>query len=269
VTTPTLSRQLPQSLARGAAGVALLRIEQALSGSGTWDDAHAAVTAIASEAVDGGLRSSLFYGAPAVAFVLHTAQADGHARYENAMKVLDQSVHRLVRQRLTAAEARMRHGGTPTFGEYDLFCGLTGLGALLLRIAPGSDIMAGVLRYLVALTRSRVVDGLQVPGWFTVHDPDPELPVPGGHANLGLAHGAAGILAMLALATRQGAAVDGQQAAIECLQDLFEQWRQQSEDGPWWPNWLSRDHLSRRRPCPGDPVRPSWCYGAAGIFPIN
>ena len=168
------------SLASGTAGTALLQIERAYGGACSWDDAHAVIARIASDPVDAGLHASLFYGAPALSFVLHAARADGHSRYQASMNTLDNHVHRITRQRIADAEPRMRGGDAATFAEYDLFRGITGLGALLLRTAPGSDTLAAVLDYLIKLTRPQVIDGLKVPGWWVTHDPDPLLPTPGG-----------------------------------------------------------------------------------------
>ena len=104
-----------------------------------------------------------------------------------------------------------------------------------------------------------------MPGWWAANDPDPLLPTPGGHANFGTAHGAAGILAFLSLATLDGRIVEGQRTAISYLQTWFDRWRQESGEGPWWPQWLTRHHLRSGRPGQPRPGRPSWCYGAAGI----
>lgn len=111
----------------------------------------------------------------------------------------------------------------------------------MLRRTPGSDALADVLPYIIGLTRPRYHDGDELPGWRVAHDPDPTLTTPGGHANPGMAHGVtAGLLALLANATRQGIVVDGQIKAIETPTAWFDRWRQTSSDGPWWPNWLTR-----------------------------
>ncbi|PZG37093.1 lanthionine synthetase [Spongiactinospora gelatinilytica] len=245
-----------QSLATGAAGTALLHIERALAGTGDWATADVWVRR-ASEVIDTADHAGLFYGVPAIAFVLHA----GGTRYRSAAAKLDEYVLRLARRRLVAATARMDRGKAATFREYDLFSGLTGIGALLLRRMPGNDVLADILRYLIRLTRPR----RDMPGWWVEHDPDPTLPTPGGHANLGIAHGAAGILALLALAARAGHVVDGQREAIERLADWFDQWRQPSPHGPWWPQWVTRDELRTGRTVQPGPGRPSWCYGAVGI----
>jgi hypothetical protein len=89
--------------------------------------------------------------------------------------------------------------------------------------------------------------------------------VTGGHANLGTAHGAAGILAFLSLATIAGHAIDGQTTAIATLCGWYDTWEQNTGDGPWWPEWLPLADLRAGHPSQHAPGRPSWCYGTPGI----
>ncbi|MEO3854505.1 lanthionine synthetase C family protein [Acrocarpospora sp. B8E8] len=266
--TLTADQAADQSLATGAVGTALLSVERALAGSGGWRDAHERIRQVTAGPIDAAAHAGLYYGAPAIAFLLHAVGTGGHPRYRAAATTLDYPVLRLIRRRLTAAENRMKRGGPAQFREYDLFYGLTGLGALLLHRLPGSDTFADVLRYLIRLTEPRREDGeggLELPGWWVPHDPDRLLPTPGGHANLGMAHGAAGVLALLALGISHGRIVDGQAEAVETLGSWFDRWRQDSADGPWWPQWITREELRTGRLLQKGPVRPSWCYGAAGI----
>ncbi len=253
------------SLASGTAGHTLLAIERALGGGGDWATARLLIKQATAGPVDAGSHTGLYYGAPTLAFLLHATTRDGGDRYPAARRALNRHVRRLVRERLTAAARRIRDGRPAVFAEYDLFYGLVGIGTLLLHQAPGSDELGDVLRYVVRLTEPRRHDGLQVPGWWVDHDPDPLLPTPGGHANTGMAHGAAGLLALLAHATRHGHQVSGQADAIGRLCAWFDQWRQDSPHGPWWPQWITRDQLRTGRPTQDGPGRASWCYGAAGI----
>jgi lantibiotic biosynthesis protein len=59
--------------------------------------------------------------------------------------------------------------------------------------------------------------------------------------------------------------VPGQLAAIGWLRDFLARWRQDSPDGPWWPQWLTLDDLRSGAPGQRAAGRPSWCYGAPGI----
>lgn len=60
----TATEAPPQSLARGAAGTALLHIERALAGAGTWADAHTAITRAATSPIDASPAACLLYGRP-------------------------------------------------------------------------------------------------------------------------------------------------------------------------------------------------------------
>lgn len=254
-----------QSLATGAAGVALVHIERALTGEGTWRQAHAWISRAVAGEVSAGDTSGLYLGVPAIGFVLDAAQRSGH--YRSTLDRLDRHIADLAHRRVEHAMARIRSGGHPGFNEYDIFFGLTGIGALLLRRDSGGGALDQVLTYLVALTNPRRVDDQTWPGWWVGHDPHRRNSpgYPGGHANLGLAHGITGPLALLSHAHRRGITIDGHREAIVTIETWIEDWRQEGAAGPWWPQWITTADHRRRRPTQDGPGRPSWCYGTPGI----
>jgi hypothetical protein len=214
-TAKSRGRRRPQSLAGGAAGIALLHIERARSGHGDWATAHAWLAAAARDELSAGPNAGLFFGVPTLAFVTHAA-ADEPGKLTRALADLDESTVALTRRRLDAAHARLDRGERPVLAEFDLIRGLGGLGAYHLRRHPHHDITRAVLAYLVRLTEplpSRA-DGL--PGWWTDVSPngDSSPDFPGGHGNAGLSHGIAAGLALLSLALRRGVVVDGHTDAI-------------------------------------------------------
>ncbi|RJQ77656.1 lanthionine synthetase [Pseudonocardiaceae bacterium YIM PH 21723] len=260
--TLTVDEAAGQSLGRGMIGTALLHAERAWNGTGAWAMAQQSIRSVTAGPVDAAEHARLYYGAPAVAFLLHSV-ADRHPRYRAAGRTLDRHVLHLARRRLIGATERPQ---SITFAEFDLFRGLTGIGALLLRLHPGCEELADILRYLSALAvSSHCEDDLELPGWWVDHDPDVSVPTPGGHANLGMAHGAAGLLAMLSLAALRGLMVEGQLEAISKLTQWFDRWRQEDSEVPWWPQWLTRDEIRSGQTSQAQPGRPSWCYGAVGI----
>ncbi|UQA95713.1 lanthionine synthetase C family protein [Streptomyces halobius] len=257
----TTDTSLPsrQSLAHGPLGAALLHVERARRRTGDWQDVHRALSEI-GPLIDGE-DSNLYLGAPAMAFVLHLA-ADGTDRYAGALHTLDNIVATHTRRRLTAAHARIDAGRRTAFAEYDVFRGLTGIGALLLRRQPQGPEMKGVLEYLVRLTKL-VTDpaGEKRPGWWVGHAPASDTAAtPGGHANAGIAHGITGPLALLALAMRAGVTVDGHEEAIRRICRWLDQIRQSDHRGTRWPRWSSN-----RGPALALPATPSWCYGTPSL----
>lgn len=252
-----------QSLAVGAPGTALLHIERAHAGHGRWETAHTWVAAATRAPITANPTSSLFLGAPAVAFAVHAAGLPG---YQAALRTLDDHITELTHRRLRQAHARIDRGDLPRLGEYDLIKGLTGLGAYLLHRYGDNLAVRYVLGYLVRLTEPLQVDGETLPGWWTSHglaDRASEH-FPGGHGNLGMAHGITGPLALLATAKKRGIAVDGHTDAIECISAWMDTWRHDDSTGPWWLPWVARNEQRLGRPIQTAPRRPSWCYGTPG-----
>jgi hypothetical protein len=188
--TDDRDRCLAQSLAKGAAGIALLHIERARTGLARWDTAHAWLKAAAGADISAADDAGLFAGAPAVAFAVRAA---GAGRYTHALAKLDARVAALAHRRASLAQARIDSGTMPPLAEFDLIYGLTGIGAYLLRSDPGGSALEHVLRYLVRLTEPLRDDGQMLPGWWTSHDPSFKYSpgFAGGHANFGIAHGIA------------------------------------------------------------------------------
>ena len=259
-----------QSLAGGAAGLALLHIAYAHAGIGDWATAHQWVKAMTRSPVAADPDASLYRGAPAVAFVLRTA---GLPAYSGVLHELDVHIMAITRTRLERAHERIDRGELPALREFDLINGLTGLGVYLLHAIhadprhPGGAPLRDVLAYLVRLTGQITVDGATLPGWWTANGPSgrPDPRWPGGHANLGMAHGIAGPLALLSAAMIGGITVSGHADAIELTDWFVSSWRCGAETSPWWPGMISaREWANAAADQPG-PQRPSWCYGTPGL----
>ncbi|TDB77584.1 lanthionine synthetase [Actinomadura sp. KC216] len=269
--TPSILRvQHPgslQSLATGAAGIALLHIERAHVGLGSWQTAHTWVKAATHNQISADDHACLYFGAPAVAFVLSAADADGTSRYRAANARIDTHLTALAHRRVDLALERIRDGQHPAFAEYDLLHGLTGIGAYLLRHAPGNDALGRILQYLVRLTEPLRTGGRSLPGWWARHGPNVKdtHAARGGHANFGMAHGVAGPLALLAQAMRAGITVDRQADAIGRICAFLDAWHHNDALGSWWPQWITMDDLRTGRSNQPGPGRPSWCYGTPGL----
>jgi lantibiotic biosynthesis protein len=257
----------PQSLTKGAAGIALLHIERAHAECGTWQQAHRWITNAVTGQVSAADTTGLYLGAPAITFMLDAAATGTTGRYRDALADIDGHVATLAHRRADAAMARIRRSELPGFREYDVFFGLSGIGALLLRRDHGGSAMERVLDYLVALSAPLQVEGQVLPGWWVRHDPHRRFSAAyrDGHSNFGAAHGVAGPLALLSQAMRRGITVDGHREAIATMCEWFDAWRQDSEAGPWWPEWITLADLRSGRPSQTGPARPSWCYGTPGI----
>ncbi|MEU7162030.1 lanthionine synthetase C family protein [Streptomyces chrestomyceticus] len=265
--SPSSPRWRNQSLSKGAAGAAILHGLRAQHAIADAKPVHAWLARATRDALTAGPGAGLWFGAPALAFTLHTAAPDS---YPGATARLDDSFTQLVNARLSAAYARMDAGQRPCQYEFDLARGLSGLGAHLLQHAPDGDLVRRVLAYLVRLTEPVEADdaaGPYAPGWWTrdssAHDRDPAYA--DGEANFGMAHGVAGPLALLSLALRQGVTVDRHEAAVDRICRWLQKWRQEAPAGPWWPERITVNDLRTGQPSQNGPLRPSWCYGIPGL----
>jgi hypothetical protein len=168
---PPDARSWPQSLAGGACGIALLHVERARTGQGGWDTAHTWLSTAASGRVSAAANANLFFGAPALAYVLHIAAASN--RYRRALASLDEATLALTRARLARAHSRIERAERPEMREFDLIRGLTGLGAYHLSHHPEHPVTRDVLRYLVRLTEP-LPDPHELPPWWTSVAPNGE-----------------------------------------------------------------------------------------------
>ncbi|MFJ8430448.1 lanthionine synthetase C family protein [Kitasatospora sp. NPDC094019] len=251
-----------QSLAKGAPGITLLHITRATTGAGDWETVDAWIAACLRQPVLSTPGTGLFFGAPALAHVLRAAAAAGPRSYERQITALDATVDRMTERRLATAHQRITRRDRPIFAEYDLIYGMTGLGVTL-RARGDSHLLRDVLAYLVRLTEPL----RDLPGWWTDTAPSggSSPHYPGGHGNLGLAHGITGPLALLALTWTEGIRVPGHREAIDRITHWLDTWRQDTGTGPWWPEAVTPAEHRSGLALQNGPLRPSWCYGTPGI----
>ncbi|WP_063712903.1 lanthionine synthetase C family protein [Sciscionella marina] len=240
-------------LGSGAAGTALLRVQQAHAGTADRQELQRAIAAMTGRGVAGHPdTASLYQGVPAVAFVLSTA---GYVPVE-----LEHQLDSITWHRIAQAHARIDRCEHAGLGEYDLISGLTGLAVPLLALGH-HDVLRDLLSYLIRLTepiRDR-------PGWWYADPPpdgDPEQ-FRGGHANFGLAHGINGPLTLLAIALREGITVPGHAEAIQRILSYLDRWELGTEHR-WWPASINAHEHETGRTRQRGPQRPSWCYGTPG-----
>ncbi len=148
----------------------------------------------------------------------------------------------------------------PPAGDYDLIRGMSGLGCYFLARMPRPMAARGlgvVVRYLADQAQERD-DGL---AWFTpsqVLGSEYRGISPEGHFDIGLAHGAAGAVALLGRIAQAG--IEVPLATETILRALT--WiagRERSEGSLRFPSWI--DPLEKQP----RPSRLAWCYGDLGV----
>ncbi len=249
--TPARRRRLLSPLLGGWAGLSLLHGYRHL-GSGDTSDRDAAL-ALIERAVDalaeGSFRPDLGAGFTGIAWaVQHLQRAFGLTGEGDLAESADEALAELVMPRRPIR-------------SYDLISGLAGWGVYCVERGPGSragECFVRIVDHLEALAERR--DGRAC--WFTPPEAMPEHQretAPEGYYNVGMAHGAAGVLAMLGLAQASGLADE----RIPGLVTAGARWileQERPEDlSLRFVNWVARGRNERRS-------RFAWCYGDPGVI---
>ncbi|MGI5269162.1 lanthionine synthetase C family protein [Nonomuraea sp. CA-218870] len=253
----------PVCLTDGYPAVALLYAELAHDDPACRRVAHAYLAQAAAQAAHAPL-GGLYSGHTALAFAASRA-ARRPGEYARLRTSIDERLTAEVQARLRPEWQRIEDGRAGTsFAAYDVIGGVTGVGRYLLDVEPARAVLEEILAYLVALSRPQKDGGTALPGWWVSHTPFGEWSDGyGGHGNLGLAHGAPGPLALLALAWRAGVRVPGQDEAMARIARWMLDWHDSDGAGTYWPGWVRREDLD------GPPAelprsRTAWCYGVPG-----
>jgi class I lanthipeptide synthase len=247
---PPIGEQDP-SLANGQAGLALLytwlarthRMPQA--DVLAWQYLDGAIEAVSTQTMD----ASLYGGFPGVAWaaelVDHLLDPDAEDRNE---AVDDALLELLSRADVWPA-------------PHDLVVAVTGLGVYALQRFPRPSAIECLHRVVERLHEHARRDEHGVFWWTPavgILHPESRKEYPSGRADLGVAHGAAGAIALLG-------GICGAGVEPQVTRPLFEQavsWllahSLATEAGPTFPIWLAPDFQP-------SPARCAWCYGDPGI----
>ena len=261
---PAGGRSWPQSLFGGAAGIALLHVERARRGHGSWSAACSWLSHVTAGEVTAAANASLFFGAPALAYVVQIA-ASAPSRYRRALSALDSATIAITRTLLARAHARIDRGELPEMREFDLIRGLAGIAIYHLRRHPDHPVTRDTLAYLIRLTNP-LPGKPRLPPWWTSVAPngEPSSDYPLGHGNLGVSHGIGAALAVMSIAMLHELLVPGMPDAIARICAWTDEWRHGGKDAPWWPGYITIDQARERHVDQSLQPRPSWCYGVSG-----
>lgn len=261
------------SLSEGYPGLCLLFGElDRLEPEAGWDMVgHQMLVAVQQAVGQTGIPAFNLWGGLAGVMMGIRALSRGGARYAGMMN----SFHDYTAAHLPAfiekQSARMQTD--LRMSDYDLMAGMAGIGRYLLAFQDVPTLQPALhmaLQYLVTLSGEKEVEGQIVPMWHLsannqVMPTEREL-YKQGNFNLGVSHGIAGTMGMLALAKLHGVNIAGQDEAIRRYAEWLCEWMLDDEAGPYWPGRLPKEVWTDGWG-EWDRIGPneSWCYGAPGI----
>ncbi len=247
------------SLPLGHPGVALLHATMSVADPSWAAATHAHLAAAAS-----GAGANLVPAA-----VLHGSV---HGGYPKLLRTVAHALSEACEKQVEDQARRAAHDGPGlAVTDYDVVSGLVGKGRLLLALGDdrSAEALDTTLRHLVARTRPITVHGATVPGWWCRPDRAPvadhRVEFPRGYLDVGLAHGIAGPLALMALAHDRGRRVEGMTEAMRTIVDWLLRRAVSDDIGPVWPSRVGFEQETGAEPAAPGPVRAAWCYGTAGV----
>lgn len=244
------------SLAGGQAGLAVLYAwlakarRSAQARDLAWQCLDRAIEAVATEEMGGSFWegfSGIAWAAELVDRVLNGGVEGGNTAVEN--EVVDDALSRLL----------SHPRGWPA--AHDLVFGATGLGVYALERYPRPSAAECLRRVVERLDESaqRNQHGIY---WWTppegIRVPEDREEYPSGRADLGMAHGVAGAVALLGALCSAGV----ERATVRPLLEGAVRWllaqAVATESGPTFPIWVAPGFDPK-------PARCAWCYGDPGV----
>lgn len=150
---------------------------------------------------------------------------------------------------------------------WDLTHGAAGIGLYLAyeKSNASHQALKRLLATLIDTCKMKRVQERLVPGWYQSPDAqfteEDKTNYPQGNFNLGLAHGAPGILLTLSKALKMGIEVAGQRSAMQSLIDWIQAQAFTQERFLIWPERIAFEERRER-----GLIRMAWCYGNPGVL---
>ena len=235
------------SLATGEAGLGLFfyYLDQARPGAG-YDDLAAERLGRAIDRLNASFHTyGLYQGFVSIAWTVeHLRDREDE---EDPNEEIDGAVFELL-------------GQTPWRGEFDLISGLSGLGTYALERLPGAGAEACLARVCQRLEELAVPQDAGI-AWPVVQEslfPFERDRFPPGTVNLGVSHGLAGVLPVLAQAVAAGAAPERTRGLLREAVAYLLSHKLPAGSGSVFPDaWVPGKEQH--------PTTTAWCYGDLGI----
>ncbi|CUW08450.1 lanthionine synthetase C family protein [Leuconostoc gasicomitatum] len=208
----------------------------------------------------GLITQSLYSGAAGIAVALSeiSQQTD---EYNNLLNSLDEYIVYCTNERIDNFDWK-----TVTPPNYDIIEGLSGILVYLITFkSEGNKVLINrIINFLTELISNdnNGIIKMYISIGNQMSEPEEHI-YPDGCLNLGLAHGLAGIISVLAYANRKGYDF----ARLDKIGDALEIYEQfQLNDSLVWKDGLTKDeYLSGHIKVKPNFIRDAWCYGRPGI----
>lgn len=216
---------------------------------------------------------SLVSGFTGICFAIEEASF-GKTRYKSLLNTLQSHLlNRVKDQFLSPLKENLKKGIPSSPFLYDPISGICGIGRYALEnldSSPFLELSQEIAKILIQLTFPISIGNHRVSGWYVpptnrINQDRFDKQHPNGNFNLGLAHGATGILSYLAIAYLKGLRVERQLEAIHRLSDWIKSKAFIKEESTHWPYAVSLEEELSNQQTDHKIIKAGWCYGVPGI----
>ncbi|MDR3624201.1 MAG: lanthionine synthetase C family protein [Chlamydiales bacterium] len=264
----------PLSLSHGYPSLVLLFacLDELFPDEG-WDKAaHTNIIKIKESIEMQGLSNlSLFSGLSGICFAIDAASRN-KTRYQKFIQTLHTYlINQISKSYFNQIEEKVTLG-LPIHPElWEIISGLSGIGIYCLKAIDNEDIynlLTKILSSLVKLATHIEIGGHKIPAWYHPSyyqfiDQD-KITFPFGNFNLGMAHGIAGVMALLSIAKLNGISVKDQEYALKYFSNWLLSKKIVKNGSISWPDRISfQEEITHSKTKTG--TMNAWCYGTAGV----
>lgn len=193
-------------------------------------------------------------------------------RYEKLLLDLESYLlERLEKDYLLTIKGDIEFNRSSNPDYYDVVSGLSGIAFYLLHspTLESKKYLKSILELLIKRCQDMNLQSNKVPGWYCpaeyeIDDGEKQL-FPNGSFNLGLAHGATGILATLSISAINGFIVEHLLETVKNLSNWLWKQKVNTDYGARWPDKVSLEEITQNKLSESVYFRDGWCYGSAGI----
>ncbi|MSS62725.1 lanthionine synthetase C family protein [Velocimicrobium porci] len=235
-----------------------------------WNEiGHQYLEKVALNLSETGIQSiSMFSGVAGIGL----AAVSLSEKFQNYKKFLFNINHFLLERFFYYIEnITFNHGAFISF--YDAIEGITGILNYLLIYKKQDEYYKGIekgISALLELSRTIVVQGENVPGWYVpskyqFSEIESEI-YPNGNFNTSLSHGIAGPMTVLSKMILEGIEIEGQKEAIKRMADFLLEFKSFDKNRVFWKGQISFEEYKEHVVSEKNVIRrDAWCYGTPGI----
>lgn len=211
---------------------------------------------------------SLWGGLTGIATSVHLLSDEKN--YSNFISQLNNLILDNINYYIRIANKNLNEGKTTSL-DFEAVYGLAGIARYLLILKDNKQaeiVIKEILKYFIKLNEKVEYKGYRIPRYFITPQNqlnDDAKNYPGGHVDIGIAHGLCGPLLVMSIALEQGYKLMNLPETIRDMANELLLWIQEDKFGIWWPSKINYNEYVNNSLLYNHPTANGWCYGTPSV----